>query len=206
MLKVGLTGGIASGKSTVCRTLADLGAKVLDADEIAREAVRPGLPAWTKLRHAFGSDFFHADGSLNRRLLRKVIFSDPERRGWLNEIVHPEVVAEIQRTMEKMEAMTPDAVVVVDVPLLLEVGAAGSFDRVLVVYVDEDAQLARLMQRDGLSKEEAHQILDAQLPLRDKVAKADFVIDNSGSLEETQVQVERVWQELAALARSQGTR
>jgi dephospho-CoA kinase len=202
MLKVGLTGGIASGKSTVSEAFARLGAKVLDADEVAREVVLPGKPVWTKLRHTFGSEFFHPDGRLNRGKLRRLVFAHPEQRSRLNAIVHPEVMREIDFRFEQLTSSAEHAVVLVDVPLLLEVEAADRFDRVVVVYVNETVQLDRLMERDGLSAEEASQALSTQIPLRDKVKQADFVIDNSGTLEETQAQVEKMWQELLELARA----
>lgn len=202
MLKVGLTGGIASGKSTVSEAFARLGAKVLDADEVAREVVLPGKPAWTKLRHTFGSEFFHPDGRLNRSKLRRLVFADPEQRSRLNEIVHPEVMREIDFRFEQLTSSAEHAVVLVDVPLLIEVGVAHRFDKVVVVYANESVQVMRLMQRDGLSREEARQALSVQIDLREKAKKADFVIDNSGTPEETQAQVEKVWQELLALAGS----
>ncbi|UCG11577.1 MAG: dephospho-CoA kinase [Deltaproteobacteria bacterium] len=200
MLRVGLTGGIASGKTIVCHAFARLGAKVIDADRIAREVVCPQRPAWVKLRQAFGPEFFHADGSLHRRELRRLVFSDPDKRRQLNEIIHPEVIREIQLASERVASIEPHAILVVDVPLLLETGMPDRFDRVVVVYADEDVQIDRLMRRDQLSLEEAMQALAAQLPLREKVTLADFVIDNSGSLKETQSQVISVWRELLSLA------
>ena len=202
MLKVGLTGGIGSGKSTVSKAFALLGAKVLDADEVAREVVLPGRPAWTKLRETFGSEFFHSDGKLRRSKLRRLVFADPQQRSRLNAIVHPEVMRAIERRSEEMTFLAEDAVVLVDVPLLLEVGVAHRFDKVIVVYVSESVQIERLTQRDGLSIEEAGQALSAQMDLGEKVKQADFVIDNSGTLEETQSQVKKVWEELLAVARS----
>ncbi len=202
MLKVGLTGGIASGKSTVSEAFARLGAKVLDADEVAREVVLPGKPAWTELRHTFGSEFFHPDGRLNRSKLRRLVFADPEQRSRLNEIVHPEVMREIDFRFEQLTSSAEHAVVLVDVPLLIEVGVAHRFDKVVVVYANESVQVMRLMQRDGLSREEARQALSVQIDLREKAQKADFVIDNSGTPGETQAQVEKVWQELLELARA----
>ncbi len=202
MLKVGLTGGIASGKSTVSEAFARLGAKVLDADEVAREVVLPGKPAWTKLRHTFGSEFFHPDGRLNRNKLRRLVFANPEERSKLNAIVHPEVMKEINSRFEQLTSSAQDAVVLVDIPLLIEVGVAHRFDKVVVVYANESVQVMRLMQRDGLSREEARQALSVQIDLRGKAKKADFVIDNSGTPGETQAQVEKVWQELLALAGS----
>ena len=202
MLKVGLTGGIASGKSTVSEIFASLGAKILDADEVAREVLLPGQPAWTRLRQAFGLEFFHPDGRVKRKQLRKLVFADPEKRKELNAIVHPEVMREINRRAETLSSSLETGVLLVDVPLLLEVGVANRFDKVVVVYASEIVQIERLMERDGISEEEAEQALKAQMVLKEKVEMADYVIDNSGRLEETQVQVQRVWQELLELARA----
>lgn len=204
MLKVGLTGGIASGKSTVCKLFGQLGANVLDVDEVAREVVLPGRPAWKKLRQNFGSEYFHSDGSLDRRKLRRLVFADPKQRNRLNTIVHPELMGEINRRLEEFEASVRDAVVLVDVPLLLEVGMVHRFDKIIVVYAHESAQIKRLMQRDGITKEEASEALRVQMPLSKKVEAADYVIDNSGILEETRRQVKKVWQELLALAGGRG--
>jgi dephospho-CoA kinase len=202
MLRVGLTGGIGSGKSTVSEAFARLGAKVLDADEVAREVVLPGKPAWTKLRHTFGSEFFHPDGRLNRNKLRRLVFADPEQRSRLNAIVHPEVMREIDSRFEQLTSSAEHAVVLVDIPLLIEVGVAHRFDKVVVVYANESVQIKRLRQRDGLSREEARQALSVQIDLREKAKKADFVIDNSGTPGETQAQVEKVWQSLLLLAQT----
>ena len=204
MLKVGLTGGIASGKSTVSQVFAQLGAKVLDADQVSREVVLPGQPAWLKLQQAFGPEFFFPDGELNRSKLRRLVFADPEERSKLNAIVHPEVMKEINRRFEHLTISAQDAVVVVDVPLLLEVGVAHRFDRVIVVYVTENVQIKRLRHRDGLSLEGARRALSTQIVLSKKVEQADYVIDNNGTRDETQAQVEKVWQELRALARNLG--
>jgi dephospho-CoA kinase len=203
MLKVGLTGGIASGKTAVSKIFASFGAKVLDADEVAREVLLPGQPAWTKLRQAFGQEFFHPDGTVKRKQLRKLVFADPEKRSQLNAIVHPEVMKEINRRSEIFSSSDQTEVLLVDVPLLLEVGLVNRFDKIVVVYVSESVQISRLLQRDGISEEEAKQALKAQMALSKKVEQADYVIDNSGTLEETQAQVKRVWQELLVLARNQ---
>jgi len=201
MLKVGLTGGIASGKSTVSKIFASFGAKVLDADEVAREVLLPGQPAWTRLRQVFGEEFFHPDGTVKRKQLRKLVFADPEKRSQLNAIVHPEVMKEINRRSEILSSSAQNGVLLVDVPLLLEVGVANRFDKVVVVYVSESVQINRLQQRDGISEEEAKQALKIQMALSKKVEQADYLIDNSGTLEETLAQVEKVWDELLELAR-----
>jgi dephospho-CoA kinase len=200
MLRVGLTGGIASGKSTVAEMFAGLGAKVVDADDIARKVLLPGQSAWKKLRQTFGEYFFHADGRVKRNRLRGVIFTDPEKRRQLNKIVHPEVMREIESRSKQLSTADQDGVMLVDMPLLLEVGMANRFDKVIVVYVSETIQIKRLRQRDGTSTQEAKQALSAQMPLSDKVGQADYVIDNSGTLDETRVQVEKVWRELCGLA------
>jgi dephospho-CoA kinase len=202
MLKVGLTGGIASGKSTVSEIFARLGAKILDADEVAREVLLPGEPAWKRLRQAFGQEFFHADGTVKRKQLRKLVFADPEKRKQLNEIVHPEVMREINRRSETLSSSMEAGVLLVDVPLLLEVGLANRFDKVVVVYASENHQIERIMQRDGISEEEAKQALKVQMDLSKKVEQADYVIDNSGPLERTLAQVRKVWEELIKLART----
>jgi dephospho-CoA kinase len=200
MLRVGLTGGIASGKSTVSGIFANLGATILDADEVAREVLLPGQPAWTRLRQVFGQEFFHPDGTVKRKQLRKLVFADPAKRKQLNAIVHPEVMKEINRRAESCSSLEQAGVLLVDVPLLLEVGVANRFDKVVVVYARESLQIGRLMQRDGISEDEAKQALKAQMALSKKVEQADYVIDNSGSLEETRDQVQSVWQELLVLA------
>ena len=202
MLRVGLTGGIASGKSTVSKIFASLGAKVIDADEVAREVLLPGKPAWTRLRQAFGQEYFHPDGTLKRKQLRKLVFADPAKRSQLNAIVHPEVMKEINRRSEILSSSAQTEVLLVDVPLLVEAGVAHRFDQVVVVYAKESVQIMRLMQRDGLSREEARQALSVQIDLQEKAKEADFVIDNSGTPGETQSQVEKVWQELLDLARN----
>jgi dephospho-CoA kinase len=206
MVKVGLTGGIASGKSVVCGIFSRLGARILDADILAREAVRPGRPAWIKLRETFSPELFYPDGSLNRRSLRSLVFRDPQKRRQLNEAVHPEVMRAVRAWLEAMGQRESQAVLLVDIPLLVEVGAVEGFDRIVVVFVREEIQLARLMERDRLSLDEAREALAAQMPLREKLAFADYVVDNNGSPEETRVQVEAVWRELISLAHAEPTK
>jgi dephospho-CoA kinase len=156
------------------------------------------------VQQAFGPEYFLPDGAVNRSKLRRLVFTDPAERDKLNAIVHPEVMKEINRRLEEFEACVQETVVLVDVPLLLEVGMVHRFDKVIVVYAHESAQIERLMQRDGITKEEASEALHAQMPLSKKVEAADFVIDNSGILEETRGQVKKMWQELLALASGRG--
>jgi dephospho-CoA kinase len=201
MLRVGLTGGIASGKSMVAEIFASLGAKILDSDEVARELLLPGQPAWKRLRQAFGEEFFHPNGTVKRKQLRKLVFANPEKRDQLNAIVHPEVMKEINRRSEVLSSSLQAKVLVVDVPLLLEVGVADRFDKIVVVDARESVQINRLVQRDGISEEEAKQALKAQMPLSEKVELADYVIDNNSTLADTEIQVRKVWEELLELAR-----
>jgi dephospho-CoA kinase len=200
MLRVGLTGGIASGKSMVAEIFASLGAKILDSDEVAREVLLPGQPAWKRLRQAFGEEFFHPNGTVKRKQLRKLVFANPEKRDQLNAIVHPEVMKEINRRSEVLSSSLQAKVLVVDVPLLLEVGVADRFDKIVVVDARESVQINRLVQRDGISEEEAKQALKAQMPLSEKVELADYVIDNNSTLADTEIQVRKVWEELLVLA------
>ena len=202
MLRVGLTGGIASGKSTVSKIFASFGAQVLDADEVARELLLPGQPAWKRLRQAFGEEFFHPDGTVKRKQLRKLVFANSEKRGQLNAILHPEVMKEINRRSEILSSSLQPTVLVVDVPLLLEVRVAHRFDKIVVVDARQSVQVKRLMQRDGISEDEAKQALKVQMPLSEKVELADYVIDNNFTLADTEIQVRKVWEELFELARA----
>lgn len=191
MLRIGLTGGIGSGKSTVSRLLAEHGAVIVDADAIAREVVEPGSPGLAAVAEAFGDDILAADGSLDRPALAAVVFADPEARRRLDAIVHPLVRA---RAAEVAAAAAPDAVVVHDVPLLVETGQAASYDLVLVVEADPDTRVARLVQR-GLTAEDAQARMAAQATDDQRRAVADVVLDNSGTPEQLEEQVGRFWAE-----------
>ncbi|MBW1982327.1 MAG: dephospho-CoA kinase [Deltaproteobacteria bacterium] len=204
MIRVGLTGGIASGKSTVAGFFAKRGAKVIDADQVAREVVLPDRPCWRKLRQLLGPEFFLPDGTLHRPRLRELIFADENVRTQVNSIVHPEVARIIKQRAAKVAE--PGAVLLVDVPLLLEVNAADRFERIIVVFVPEAVQVARLMERDQVSRQEAQRILQVQMNLAEKVAMADWVIDNSGTFAQTEGQVDRLWPELLALAQAKSSK
>ncbi|MGY1824586.1 dephospho-CoA kinase [Geodermatophilus sp. SYSU D00079] len=191
MLRMGLTGGIGSGKSTVAGLLAARGARVVDADRIAREVVEPGTPGLAAVVDAFGPEVLTAEGALDRPALAAVVFADPAARARLDGIVHPLVRA---RAAELVAAAPPDAVVVQDVPLLVETGQAGAYDLVLVVEADLGTRVERLVQR-GLSAEDARARIAAQATDEQRRAVADVVLDNSGTREELEAQVERFWAE-----------
>jgi len=197
-LLVGLTGGIASGKSSVSRQLVELGCRLIDADVLAREVVAPEAPAWRAIVEEFGRDVAGPDGQLDRKRLGALVFADPARRKVLEGITHPAIVARRQAILAGWAAEGFDGVVVLDIPLLIEVGGAGEVDRVVVVYAAPDAQLARLMARDGFPRVEAERRVASQMSLAEKVRRADFVVDNSGEPEETQAQVRAVHAALLA--------
>ena len=186
---IGLTGGIASGKSTVADLLAERGVPVIDADQIAREVVRPGQPALDEIVATFGRAVLGPDGSLDRKALGRVIFADPQARHRLNTITHPRIAEETRRRIARLaEQGVP--LVIYEAALIVENGLQAGLDGLIVVAVDESTQLARLCTRDGLTVEEAHARLAAQAPLAEKVAAATWVIDNRGTLESTRAQVD----------------
>jgi dephospho-CoA kinase len=196
VLRIGLTGGIGSGKSTVSALLADRGAVVVDADRIAREVVEPGTPGLAAVVEAFGDAVLTADGALDRPALAAVVFADPEARRRLDGIVHPLVRA---RATELAAAAPQDAVLVNDVPLLVETGQAGSYDVVLVVEADVQTRVSRLVAR-GLTEADARARIAAQATDEQRRAVADVVLDNSGTRDELARQVARFWDEQVATA------
>ncbi|MGN6403979.1 dephospho-CoA kinase [Sinomonas sp.] len=193
MLRVGLTGGIASGKSEVSRRLAELGAVLIDADLLAREAVEPGSEGLAEVVRAFGPGILQDDGALDRAALGALVFADPERRDQLNAIVHPRVRA---RAAELMAAASDEAVVVQDIPLLVETGQAGSFDVVVVVDAPDEVRIRRLAERNGMTPEDAAARMATQATREERLAAADHVIENSGSLDELRAAVDRLWHEV----------
>ncbi len=188
-----LTGGIASGKSTVLAMFREFGAYVLDADVIARQVVEPHQPAWHEIIKVFGREIIHKNGTLDRKQLGALIFCSPEKRQLLERIIHPRVIAEIDRQEAALRRMLPDAVVVVDVPLLIEANMHSEYRTIVVVYVPEDIQMQRLMLRDGLSVKDARQRLAAQMPLTEKQNYATHVIDNTGTMSKTREQAEKIF-------------
>lgn len=180
---LGLTGGIATGKSTAARAFAREGAVVIDADRVARQVVEPGTEGLEAVRAAFGGGVIRADGSLDREALGRIVFADAEARERLNRILHPRIQAEVDRRVREAVAADPKALVVYDVPLLFETNAENRFDLVVVVYVPPELQLRRLMLRDGLAEKEAGQRLAAQMSIDEKARRADVVLDNRGAPE-----------------------
>jgi len=195
MKLLGLTGGIGSGKSTVASIFRELGAHVIDADEVAREVVQAGEPALQAIREVFGADVLDAQGHLDRGAMASRVFNDPEALARLNAIVHPAVA---QRTRERIEASRRrgDPWVVYDVPLLYENGLEGMFDAVVVVTASEEVRRARLLEREEWSREDIDARIRAQMPLDEKAHRADWVVDNDGSLLETRRQAEQIVTEL----------
>jgi dephospho-CoA kinase len=191
--RIALTGGIASGKSTVARMFADCGALILDADAAARKAVEPGSECWARLREWLGPDFFDEQRLLVRRKLRELIIRDPECRLRLNSILHPFVYALMEAEWRRESEARTGRVVIFDIPLLFESNAAGRFDTIILVHVPPEIQIRRLMERDGLTRTEAEETLEIQLPIESKKPLSQIVIDNSLDLDNTLRQVREVW-------------
>ncbi|MGG5340618.1 dephospho-CoA kinase [Enterococcus sp. AZ192] len=186
---LGLTGGIATGKSTVVEIFKDEGFPIVDADIIAREIVEPGTPGLQAVVDAFGSELLFADGSLNRKKLGKIIFSDKQKRERLNRVLSPFLREAILTDIARKKNLS--SLVIVDIPLLYEGGYDAVVDQVAVVYIPEELQLSRLMKRDDLSALEAEQRIDSQMPIEEKKNRADIIFDNQKTTEETKKQVKK---------------
>lgn len=200
MLVAGLTGGIASGKSTVAAILAKAGAVILDADRIARQVVAPGLPAWQEIRDLFGDAVLEPDGHINRGALGAIVFNDPRLRRQLEQIIHPRVSAEIDTQMRRVAQEQSDTVVIMDIPLLFETGRTQGLAEIIVVFTPEALQRQRLMARDHLSLAAAEARIRAQMPMTEKIKRATLTIDNSGSPADTERQTLAIFQRLARRA------
>ncbi|MGE0882566.1 MAG: dephospho-CoA kinase [Blastocatellales bacterium] len=196
MLKVGLTGGIATGKSFVISVLKELGCEVLDADQIAREVVEPGLPAFDEIVAFFGQEVVGKDGSLDRGKLGEIIFADASKRAKLNSIVHPRVFQAQALWMAEVERRNPDAITVIDAALMIETGSYRRFDILVVVYCESEIQLERLMARNKLTREQAMVRISSQMPSFEKLKYADFSINTSSGFEDTRRQVETLYDQL----------
>jgi len=193
---IGLTGGIASGKSLVAGELKRLGAYLIDADEIAREVVKRGLPAYSEIVKEFGEKILNPDKTINRKELGRIVFSNPELRKRLEQITHPRIRKKIEAEISAIKAKNPKAVIVVDAALLIEGGLYKKMDKVIVVCADEKTQIKRLTERDGLAIEDAKNRIASQMPLKEKRRYADFVIENveGKSREEVKEEVKKIFE------------
>jgi len=200
MLRVGLTGSIAVGKSFVSGLLAEMGCRVVDADVLARRVVEPGAEGLRGVVEAFGAEVLRADGALDRARLGAIVFADEGKRRLLNSILHPLIIAEQDGLMRAWEREDPRGVAVVDAALLIESGGYRRFDRLVVIHCRPEVQLERLMRRDGLTREEAVARVAAQMPQEEKLRHADFRIDTSEGFEDTRRQTAEVYAELRRLA------
>lgn len=194
--RIALTGGIATGKSTVAKLFADLGAVILDADEFARQAVQPGTAGWTALRNFLGESYFGTDGQLKRAKLRQCIVQDDECRDRVNSILHPFITESMEAEWLRLSQSSEQYLPIFDIPLLFEAGAAHRFDTIILVYAPPEVQVQRLMERDEVSRRQAEHTLGMQMPIDAKRSKAHFVIDNSSDIHSTKRQVTDIWEKL----------
>ncbi|MFZ0131794.1 MAG: dephospho-CoA kinase [Desulfobacterales bacterium] len=201
MIVAGLTGGIATGKSTVAAVFAEAGAVVIDADRIAHDAIAPGQPARDRIVARFGRDVLLPDGTIDRKKLGAIIFNDPQQKARLDSIVHPEVAAETERRLAEIKRLQPRAVVILDVPLLIEAGMDRDLAELIVVYVPAELQRERLMRRDRLTPAEALARIRSQMPIEEKKRRATVVIDNSAAPDRTREQVLAVFADLERRSR-----
>ncbi|MDQ0114262.1 dephospho-CoA kinase [Paenibacillus harenae] len=191
---IGLTGGIASGKSTIAKLLADRGALLVDADQVAREVVQPGEPALEAIASSFGQAILQEDGTLNRSALGAIVFHDKASLAKLESITHPAIRQRMQHRIHTYADENPNALVVADVPLLYETNQQALYEGIMVVYVPEAVQITRLMERNTMDEAEAKRRISLQMDIEEKRRRADWVIDNSGSLVETERQIDVFWQ------------
>jgi dephospho-CoA kinase len=196
LLVLGITGGIASGKTTVADMLAESGAPIIDFDLIARQVVGPDKPAFREIVDYFGEQVIGEDGGLDRKRLSGMVFRDPAKRKVLEEMTHPRIVEAFVRQVREIAENDPHGIVLAVIPLLFEVNLRHLVHKVLVVYASPDEQMERLTKRDNISRDEAGHILKAQMPIDDKVAGADYVIHNEGNLDETRREMNALWQTL----------
>ncbi len=202
MITAGLTGGIASGKSTVAAILAEAGAHIIDADLIAKQVVEPGRPAWQEVCDLFGREILAPDEQIDRDRLGQIVFENADLRHKLELIIHPRVSEQMNARLQQIAQASPDAVVIMDIPLLFETGMTDGLSDLIVVYTTEKIQKRRLMQRNGLNDHEAQVRIDAQMPLTEKAKRGTMIIDNSGSVEHTRNQTLAIYQELLRKAQT----
>ena len=199
-LIVGLTGGIVSGKSTVALMFKDLGAKIVDADKLGHSVILPHEPAWEKIVKIFGKDVLQNDLTIDREKLGKIVFANQSLLKKLNDITHPEITKIIKKEIDSLKNKTYNQkkILIIDAALIYEAKIDRLMEKIIVVYIDEDEQIKRLIKRNNLSKDEALQRIKSQMPMKEKVKMADYVIDNSNSLDKTKKQVEKIWKNLVS--------
>lgn len=200
MLRVGLTGGLASGKSFVGESLAAMGCHLLKADELGHRLLEPGTPVYEQVVQEFGREILGEEGRIMRRALASIVFDDPDRLAQLNAIVHPAVIEEEERWIREASKADPHGIAIVEAAILIETGSYRRFDKIVLAVCTDEQQIERAMKRDGLSREEAMARLRRQMPLAEKRKFADYVIDTSGEKEQTLEQVKRLYEELRRLA------
>lgn len=196
MTLVGLTGGVATGKSTVAKMFKECGASVIDADELARGVVQPGKPAWRDIVHTFGREVLNPDRTINRRVLGSIVFIHPAKRRRLERIIHPRVAREQIRLTKQIAKRNPRAIVIYDVPLLFEAGIDKRVNKVIVVTADRNTQVARLRKRNGLTKAEALRRIRSQMPLAKKRRLADYVLDGTKNRNQLAGEVSKLFEDL----------
>jgi len=197
-LIVGLTGGIVGGKSTVASMFRDLGAKIIDADRLGHSVILPYKPAWKKIVKLFGEEILRNDLTIDREKLGKIVFGDQALLKKLNEITHPEIIKLIKKeiNLAKNKTHNHGKILIIDAALIYEAKIDRCMDKIIVVYIGKDEQIKRLIKRNNLSKDEALQRVKSQMPMKEKVKMADYVIDNNDTLDKTKEQVETIWQSL----------
>ena len=196
VLLIGLTGGIASGKSTVARFMGELGGFIIDFDILARRVVRPGEKAWSEIIEYFGEEILLDNREINRKKLSEKVFPDAEKRNKLEGFTHPAIGEEFVRAVDEIAAEENNAIILAVVPLLIECSMQELFHAITLVYLQREKQIIRLIERDGISRDKAINIIESQMPIDDKVKHADFIINNSGTIDETKIQVKDLWGKL----------
>lgn len=197
---IGLTGGIVGGKSTVASMFRDLGAKIVDVDKLGHSVILPHRPAWEKIIRLFGKDILRNDLTIERKKLGKIVFTNPTLLKKLNKITHPEIIILIKReiNLAKNKTNSQEKILIIDAALIYEAKIDKLMDKIIVVYINKDEQVKRLVKRNNLSKEETLQRIKSQMSMKEKVKIADYVIDNSNSLDKTKEQVEKIWKKLVS--------
>ncbi len=193
MLIVALTGGIATGKSIVAKTLQDLGCYVHYADQIAHQLMEPGKPAWKKIVSRFGQEILNPDETINRIKLGAFVFTDEKKRNFINQLIHPLVLEEKKKTIDRLEKEGHHEIFVSEAALTIESGFAEFFDKIIVVFCQEEIQIKRLMERDNIDREEALRKISSQMSTEEKLKSADYAIDSSGAVQSTVEQTEKVF-------------